>query len=293
MLNRGEINLPDSYSKKVETAFSTGQLCVGIDPHAELLLDNGFEDSVVGLKSFSFAMLDAISESATIVKPQVAFYERFGAKGLLVLEELLSEASKRKLFVIADAKRGDIGSTMQGYADAWLSKDAPFICDALTVSPYLGVGAMENAVSTAIDRNKGLFVLAATSNREAATIQSAQRNGKTIAESVAEEVRNLNQVATNSNGKYGNLGLVIGATVNLPSYGLDQVNNSMTSNRALVLAPGFGFQGAKLADAKRIFGDLAHDVIYTVSRSALRDGIAGAQSAIAEDQQELQTALAS
>ena len=165
--------MPDSYSKKVETAFSTGQLCVGIDPHAELLLDNGFEDSVVGLKSFSFAMLDAISESATIVKPQVAFYERFGAKGLLVLEELLSEASKRKLFVIADAKRGDIGSTMQGYADAWLSKDAPFICDALTVSPYLGVGAMENAVSTAIDRNKGLFVLAATSNSEAATIQRA------------------------------------------------------------------------------------------------------------------------
>ena len=285
--------MPDSYSKKVETAFSTGQLCVGIDPHAELLLDNCFEDSVVGLKSFSFAMLDAISESTTIVKPQVAFYERFGAKGLQVLEELLSEASKRKLFVIADAKRGDIGSTMQGYADAWLSKDAPFICDALTVSPYLGVGAMENAVSTAIDRNKGLFVLAATSNREATMIQSAQSNGKTIAGQVAEEVRNLNQVATNSNGKYGNLGLVIGATVNLPSYGLDQVNNSITSNRALVLAPGFGFQGARLADAKRIFGDLAHDVIYTVSRSALRDGIAGAQSAIAEDQQELQTALAS
>ncbi len=286
--------MPESYSKKVETAFNTvGQLCVGIDPHAELLQENGFEDSVAGLKSFSFELLDAITQASAIVKPQVAFFERFGAKGLAVLEEILSEASKRKLFVIADAKRGDIGSTMQGYANAWLSKDAPFICDALTVSPYLGVGAMERAISAAIERNKGLFVLAATSNQEAQNIQSAQSTGKTIAELVAEEVRSLNQLATNSNGRFGNLGLVIGATVNLKSLSLDRINNSIASNRTLVLAPGFGFQGAKLADARRIFGELAQDVIYTVSRSALRDGITGAARAIAADQQELQTALAS
>ena len=283
--------MPESFSKKLETAFSQSQLCVGIDPHRELLEENDYDLNVSGLEKFSFELLDAISGSVSIVKPQVSFFESYGSKGFAVLERLLSEASSRGLLVIADAKRGDIGSTMQAYTDAWLSKDAPFMCDALTVSPYLGVGSLVPAVSEAAERGKGLFILSATSNKEGKTLQTAQVNGTTVANQVATEVAELNRVTATSKGRFGHLGLVVGATLDRGKFDLVGLNTGTTEFLTPILAPGFGAQGALLSQAKMIFGDNASNVVYSISRSALRDGMHNVRATVLADVAELEEAL--
>jgi orotidine-5'-phosphate decarboxylase len=288
----GGQQLPESFSKKLETAFSrSGQLCLGIDPHEQLLDEAGYQQSAEGLYQFSMTMLDAITGTVSIIKPQVSFYERFGSAGFKVLENLCSEASSRGLLVIADAKRGDIGSTMTAYAQAWLGKAAPFLVDALTVSPYLGVGSLAETVSMASERGKGLFVLCATSNPEGESLQMSSNGGSSVARQIANEVALLNQVSAQSKTRYGTAGLVIGATLNLESYGLSELNSEATGSFAPILSPGFGHQGARLSDAKKIFGLNADKVIYTISRSALRNGLNSVKSVIEADQQELAQGL--
>ena len=285
--------MPETFSKKLEAAFaSKGQLCVGIDPHEELLTDNGFEVSAEGVYDFSMKMLDQLQGEVSIIKPQVSFFERFGSKGLHSLELVLQSASERGFLVIADAKRGDIGSTMEAYGQAWLAKSAPFICDALTVNPYLGVGSLTPAVVFASERGKGLFVLAATSNADGTKLQSSLNHQETVASQIALEVETLNVNTATSNSRFGCVGLVVGATVNLEELGLGSINHKRTSLRAPILAPGFGYQGADLARAKSIFGYLAGDVIYTISRSALRNGIEGVKTSVRADQDILINALA-
>ena len=283
--------MPDTFSRSLEAAFSSkGQLCVGIDPHEEILLENGFEVSATGVYEFSMKMLDQLEDVVSIVKPQVSFYERFGSEGFATLEKVLYSAMERGLLVIADAKRGDIGSTMEAYAQAWLGKSAPFACDALTVNPYLGVGALATAASLASERGKGLFVLAATSNPEGASLQLSMQQ-ESVAAQVANEVAALNSTTATSNSKFGSLGLVIGATVSLSKYGLSSLNEGKTSLRTTILAPGFGFQGARLEDAKSIFGELSGDVLYSISRSVFRDGLHGVKIAAQHDQNTLHKAL--
>ena len=285
--------MPDSFSKKLESAFlAKGQLCVGIDPHESLLIENGFDNSAQGVQHFSLKMLDQLQDQVSIIKPQVSIFERFGSEGFAALESVLEEANQRGFLVIADAKRGDIGSTMEAYGQAWLAKSAPFVCDALTVNPYLGVGALSSAVAFASDRGKGLFVLAATSNEEGKALQSSMHEGLTVAAQVAREVQTLNKNTATSNTRFGSVGLVVGATVNLKQLGLDTLNAEKSSLRTTILAPGFGFQGADLSRAKDIFGELSGDVIYTVSRSALRNGIESVGSSARQDQETLKIALA-
>jgi orotidine-5'-phosphate decarboxylase len=282
--------LPDTFSRSLEAAFSSkGQLCVGIDPHEDILVDNGFEVSASGVYEFSMKLLDQLEYTVSIVKPQVSFFERFGSEGFSTLERILESATARGLLVIADAKRGDIGSTMEAYAQAWLGKSAPFVCDALTVNPYLGVGALAPAASIASERGKGMYVLAATSNPEGVSLQSSGQ--VPVAEQVANEVAALNSATASSNSRFGSIGLVIGATVPLAKLGLDKINDGKTSLRTTILAPGFGFQGARLQDAKSIFGELTGDVLYSISRSALRDGIQGVRNAVQHDQNTLHKAL--
>lgn len=284
--------MPETFSKKLEAAFAAkGQLCVGIDPHESLLVENGFEVSAEGIHQFSLKMLDELQDQVAIIKPQVSFFEKFGSQGFRALELVLQEANERGFLVIADAKRGDIGSTMEAYGQAWLAKSAPFICDALTVNPYLGVGSLSSAVAFATERGKGLFVLAATSNQDGIALQSSLSEGKTVASQVADEVRTLNINTATSNTRFGAVGLVVAATVNLKQMGLDSLNAGNSSLRTTILAPGFGFQGSSLASAKSIFGDLLSDVIYTVSRSALRNGIDAVSATAREDQETLNTAL--
>lgn len=285
--------MPETFSKKLEAAFaSKGQLCVGIDPHEELLFDNGFQVSADGVYDFSMKVLDQLDEAVAIIKPQVSFFERFGSQGFRSLELVLKAASERGFLVIADAKRGDIGSTMEAYGQAWLAKSAPFHCDALTINPYLGVGSLNPAVAFASERGKGLFVLAATSNIDGVRIQSSTNNDVSVATQVAIEVQALNANTATSNSKFGCVGLVVGATVNLKEMGLASLNQGRESLRTPVLAPGFGFQGADLVRAKDIFGHLAGDVVYTISRSALRNGIQGVNPTVRADQDILKHALA-
>lgn len=293
MHKTGEQPLPETFSKKLEVAFeSRGQLCVGIDPHDELLLENGFEVSSEGLHNFSLKLLDQLQGVVSIVKPQVSFFERFGSQGFRTLELVLQEANERGFLVIADAKRGDIGSTMQAYAQAWLAQSAPFVCDALTVSPYLGVGSLTQAISIAIERGKGIFVLAATSNPEGLQLQSSVSGKESVSAQVAREVQSLNTNTATSNTRFGSVGLVVGATVDLGQMELGSINQDRQALRTPILAPGFGFQGAELSHAKSIFGSVAPDTIYTISRSALRNGIKAVNITVAAEQEILKKALA-
>jgi orotidine-5'-phosphate decarboxylase len=284
--------LPDTFSRKLETVFSShGQLCVGIDPHAELLEEHGFAQSPDGLYNFSMELLEGLAGTVGIIKPQVSFFERFGSQGFAVLEKLLFEANKSGFLVLADAKRGDIGTTMAAYSSAWLEKDAPFICDALTVSPYLGVGSLLPAVSAAVERGKGVFVLSATSNPEALGLQGALLDGVSVAKSVVDEVRVINQQSAQSAVRFGSVGLVLGATVDLSSLGVSNINRDSELHKTPILAPGFGAQGAKLSEAKAIFGEDSDSVIYSISRSALRNGLTNLKQTVEKDKEELLVAL--
>lgn len=283
--------MPTSFSQRLVTAFeNTGQLCVGIDPHEDLLLEEGLSADISGLESFSLRLLDEISDSIGIVKPQASFFERFGSKGFAVLERICLEASSRGLIVIADAKRGDIGSTMVAYSQAWLAKDAPFLVDALTVNPYLGVSALSPAIENAAERGKAIFVLCATSNSEGRQIQSAQTSVGALAKTVATEVAELNSASAQSKTQFGTIGLVIGATAPINQLGLSEINLNPTG-RAPILAPGFGFQGATLSAARSIFGENSKDTIFSVSRSVLRAGLANAKATTRSDAAELAESL--
>lgn len=283
--------MPASFGARLEQNFAKyGQLCVGIDPHAGLLDDWGLSDDVAGLETFALSTLAAAVGRVGIIKPQVAFFERHGSKGFAVLEKLAATAAQSDLLVIMDAKRGDIGSTMDGYFDAWLGQSAPFICDALTVSPYLGFDTLRPAMNECIERGKGLFVLAATSNPEAKTLQQSKISAEqTIAASIYEQIGNINKVTKDGGSNLGSLGAVIGATLNFASVGL----TTLTSQTAAtpILAPGFGAQGAELADAGVLFGVAKSHLIANVSRSVLAAGAQGLTKAIDTANSELAQGL--
>lgn len=284
--------MPISFGSKLADSFAKyGQLCVGIDPHSALLSQWGLEDDVNGLEKFANAVLDSAVSRVGIIKPQVSFFERHGSKGFAVLERLAARAAETDLLVIMDAKRGDIGTTMDAYFDAWLGRNAPFICDALTVSPYLGIGSLNDTLSGSAERGKGVFVLAATSNPEGASVQRATIGGKTLAKSIWESLEEINAVTASGNARFGSFGAVLGATLNLQSFGLGEVMNGQPYAATPILAPGFGAQGAELSASKQIFGEAASQVIHSVSRSVLQTGEAGLAKAIDSAKAELAIGL--
>ena len=269
----GWLQLPVSFGAKLQGAFSEkGQLCVGIDPHPELLEAWGHGDDIAGLEVFSRNLLELCVDQVGIIKPQVAFFERFGAKGLAVLEDLCNTAAETNLVVILDAKRGDIDSTMRAYFDAWLGKDAPFQCDALTVSPFLGFESLMPTLASCLDRGKGLFVLAATSNSGSSQIQKATSSGVSVARSIWDQLDVNNAVTAGPKSSLGSFGAVIGATLNLQAFGLEDVFSGVSGLATPILAPGFGAQGAKLSESRSIFGAASGRVVHTVSRSVCDSG---------------------
>ncbi|MBK3634237.1 orotidine-5'-phosphate decarboxylase [Streptomyces sp. MBT97] len=239
-----------------------GPLCVGIDPHASLLAEWGLNDDVAGLERFSRTVIEATADRVALLKPQSAFFERFGSRGIAVLEKTVQEARAAGALVVMDAKRGDIGSTMAAYAESFLHKDAPLFSDALTVSPYLGYGSLAPAVATARESGAGLFVLALTSNPEGGEVQRAVRaDGRDVGATM------LAHLAAENAGEepLGSFGAVVGATLgDLSAYDLD-INGPL-------LAPGVGAQGATPADLPRVFGSAACNVVPNVSRGVLRHG---------------------
>lgn len=241
-----------------------GNLCVGIDPHPALLESWGLGVDAAGVAEFARRAMAAFGDLVPAVKPQVAFFEEHGSAGMTVLEDLLVEISTAGALSVADAKRGDIGSTMAGYARAWLADDAPLACDALTVSPYLGVGSLDAAFTAAADTGRGVFVLARTSNPEAGGLQGAVGGRGTVAQSVVDEVGRRNVALCDGDGDVGPFGVVVGATVADPP--------RLDTLRGPVLMPGVGEQGGTLADVRRIAGHALPDTLVNVSRHVLRAG---------------------
>jgi orotidine-5'-phosphate decarboxylase len=271
-----------------------GRVCVGIDPHKHLLDAWDLDDTAAGARIFGLAVVAAAAGRAGIVKPQVAFFERFGAAGYAALEEVVREARAAGIIVIADAKRGDIGTSVSAYTDAWLRPGSPLEADAMTIAAFQGVGSIEESMRSAEAWGKGLFVLAATSNPEAAVIQKAivadgLRAGDTVARAIIEDVDSFNQAQPAH--AFGSVGVVLGATLDLRGFGIDLGDGRAARlNRPPVLAPGFGHQGARVADARRLFGALSPALIVSESRGLLSAGPAGLADAISRRTEEVRAA---
>lgn len=170
-----------------------GPLCLGIDPHPELLRGWDLATTADGLAAFCDICVRAFADFA-VVKPQVAFFESYGAAGFAVLERTIAELRAADVLVLADAKRGDIGATMSAYATAWVG-DSPLAADAVTASPYLGFGSLRPLLEVAAAHGRGVFVLAATSNPEGAAVQNAAADGRSVAQLVVDQVGAANEAA--------------------------------------------------------------------------------------------------
>ncbi|HET7734863.1 MAG TPA: orotidine-5'-phosphate decarboxylase [Nocardioidaceae bacterium] len=238
-----------------------GPLCAGIDPHAALLAAWGLSDDLDGLRRFTDAAVQAFAGSVAAVKPQSAFFERFGAAGVGVLEEAVRELRGRGTLVVLDVKRGDIGTTAQAYADAYLDKAAPLAVDAITASPFLGVGSLDPMMDTALANDAGVFVLALTSNPEGPQVQHARTaSGRTVAGEVLAALAARNAGAA----PLGSMGAVVGATIG-------ESDEDLAINGPL-LVPGIGAQGGTAADVRRIFGASIGNVLPSSSREILGAG---------------------
>jgi orotidine-5'-phosphate decarboxylase len=245
-----------------------GPLCVGLDPHRALVEQWGLPYDVAGLERFALTCVEAFAGRVAAVKPQSAFFEVFGSRGIAVLERVLRELRDAETLTILDAKRGDIGSTMTAYAEAYLGPHAVAPADALTVSPYLGYESLRPAIDLAAQTGRGLFVLALTSNPEGGSVQHAVRDGRTVAASIVEGARSDN-AAAHARDELGHVGLVIGATV---GDAVERLGLDLVAAATPVLAPGFGAQGGTVDSLAATFGPALGQVLASSSREILAEG---------------------
>lgn len=246
-----------------------GPLCAGIDPHRGLLSAWGLGTDLAGVERFALTCVEAFGGHVAAVKPQSAFFEVFGSRGVALLERIVDELRAAGTLVILDVKRGDIGTTMDAYAEAFLGPDAPAPPDAITVSPYLGYGSLRPAVDLAQRSGRGVFVLALTSNPEGAAVQHARdETGRSVAGHVVAGVTADNAAAA-ARGELGSVGMVVGATVGdaVRRLGLD-----LAASAGPLLAPGVGAQGATAEDLRAVFGTALPQVLAASSREILGAG---------------------
>lgn len=253
------VNKADFGTRLALAIAARGPLCVGIDPHPELLQAWDLSLTVDGLSQFCDVCVRAYSEFA-VVKPQVAFFEAYGSAGFAVLENTIAALQSAGVLVLADAKRGDIGSTMAAYAQAWVGS-GPLAADAVTASPYLGFDSLKPLLDSAFHSGRGVFVLAATSNPEGASVQCARMDGRTVAQSVVDAVATVNH---HRQRQPGSVGVVIGAT-------LEQVPD-LSAVGGPVLVPGVGAQGGRPETLGGLGGAAAGQLLPAVSREVLRAG---------------------
>lgn len=245
-----------------------GPLCVGVDPHPTLLASWGLTDDAEGLRRFSATVLTAVADVAAALKPQVALYERHGSAGIAVLEELLAAARAAGLLTIADAKRGDIGSTMAAYAQAWLGEGSTLAADAVTLSPYLGFESLRPALDLAAETGRGVFVLALTSNPEGASVQHVGGSAS-VARRIVDAAAAENRRYAGAAQGHGSVGLVVGATV---GDAVERLGLDLAAVGGPLLAPGLGAQGATPAALRETFGTAYGQVLGTSSRDILAGG---------------------
>ncbi|CCH33558.1 orotidine-5'-phosphate decarboxylase [Actinosynnema sp. NPDC047251] len=246
----------------VKATAAHGPLCVGIDPHPGLLDAWGLPRDASGLERFALTCVEAFGGHVAVVKPQAAFFEAYGSRGVAVLERVVADLRGSGTLVLVDAKRGDIGSTMAAYAQAYLADGSPLAGDAVTLSPYLGFGSLDPALDAARASGRGVFVLALTSNPEGSPVQRATGpDGRSVAQSIVDQAAVRNAGAD----PLGDVGLVVGATVG-------ELDADLSDLHGPVLAPGFGAQGATVADLRRVFGEDLRGVLPASSRDVLRHG---------------------
>jgi orotidine-5'-phosphate decarboxylase len=257
--------MADSFASRfAATRAVRGPLVWGLDPSGRLLEDWGLPDSPDGLDRFADIVLAAAAGTVGVVKPQSAFYERHGWRGVRTLARLTSEARSAGLLVILDIKRGDVGSTNDAYAEAYLGKGAPLAADAITVHPYLGLGAMGGFISRAHEAGSCVLVVTRSSNPEGREIQAAiAGSGRPVEAALLGEIGRLN--AALAPGELGPIGAVIGPARHLPELDLPAANG-------LFLAPGVGAQGASPADVAEVFAACPARVLPAASRSLLAAG---------------------
>lgn len=249
-----------TYAEKLTAATaSRGRLCVGIDPMPSVLAAWGLPHSVDGLERCARGIVEGIGDIVAVFKPQSAFFEAFGSRGVAVLERVLEDIRQAGALSILDVKRGDIGSSMDGYATAFLGDDAPTRADAITLSPYLGVGSLQPAIDAAVAGGQGLYVLARTSNPEGASVQLATTGGVTVAQHVVDTIAALNPSADHA------VGLVVGGTHGDSGCDLSDFNAS-------ILVPGLGAQGGTVAGIAELFGQSLKHVLPTTSRGVIGSG---------------------
>lgn len=283
---------------------AAGPLCAGIDPHPALLRAWGLDDDAAGLERFALTCVEAFAGAAAAIKPQSAFFERHGSAGVAVLERVIAEANAARTLCVVDAKRGDVGSTMAAYADAYTGDGSPLAGDAVTATAYLGLGSLDPLFERAAATGRGVFVLALTSNPEGAAVQHALApdSGRAVARDVAEGVAVINAATLGAAGgaavidlerrraradggracagggstllpgaraALGSVGLVVGATVgDAPRrLGID-----LAAVGGPLLAPGLGAQGATAAGLAAVFGDARGAVLPAMSRELLAAG---------------------
>lgn len=246
-----------------------GPLCAGIDPHRTLVESWGLTYDLAGVERFTMTCVEAFGGAVAAVKPQSAFFEVFGAQGVALLERALADLRQAGTLTVLDVKRGDIGTTVDAYGEAFVGKDAPAPADAITLSPYLGYGSLRPALDLAAQTGRGVFVLALTSNPEGAQVQHARlADGRSVAGAIADDAAADNADAR-SRGELGSVGLVVGATVGsaVRDLGVD-----LPAMAGPVLAPGLGAQGATAEDVRTVFAGALPQVLASSSRDVLRAG---------------------
>ncbi|SER54312.1 orotidine-5'-phosphate decarboxylase [Propionibacterium cyclohexanicum] len=237
-----------------------GRLCVGIDPHEKLVRSWGFDYDAEGVERFSRTAVAALAQTVAVFKPQSAFFEIFGSKGLAALGRVLGDIRQAGALSILDVKRGDIGSTMSAYAQAYLAPGAELEADSITLSPYLGFESLRPALDLAHAGGRGVFVLCHTSNPEGRGVQFARHEGRSVAQGVVDAAVDEQRVHP-----LGDVGLVIGATHE--DSGVD-----LSGFRGWVLAPGIGAQGGTIGALGTIFGEAVERVLPSASRGVLSAG---------------------
>jgi orotidine-5'-phosphate decarboxylase len=263
-----------------------GPFCLGLDPSPELLAAWGMQDDIWGLRNFCNRVIDAAAQQVSVIKPQSAYFERFGAAGLEVLADIIGSIHALGSLALLDVKRGDFGPTNHAYASALLGPDSAMNADAVTVHAYLGFGALEPFLQRIELTGCGLFVMVLSSNPEGQAIQNAQvAPGVSVAQHLADEITRHN--AASSPSGVGAVGAVVGLTAK----GAAELAARLP--RSLILAPGLGAQGGTFADAKVRFASAATRVIPSSSRALLASGPAlpALQAAIREHCQRAGEAL--
>jgi orotidine-5'-phosphate decarboxylase len=243
---------------------------VGLDPRAEslptgLIAGEGLEAVAGAFVSFCRGVIDVVAPLVPAVKPQAAFFEQLGPAGMRALKDVIDYAASKGLLVILDGKRNDIGSTAQGYAEAYLGAGvaSPWGCDALTVSPYLGDDSLTPFVETAKAHGAGIFVLVKTSNPGGKRFQDLVAEGRALYRHVGDYVETL-AASTTGTGGYGLAGAVVGATY--PEQ-LAELRQAMP--HTWFLNPGFGAQGGTAKDCAAAFDASGLGAIVNNSRGII------------------------